>query len=163
MYKSSRPQRGVASIEFALGLFPFWLLVCVWVEMSYVSYIAGLTDLALAESARAVKKENVRYVDAFKKNIKSNSTLWSKFLDINNFKMSVHYLADIQALMNVTSVCQPDESEFKECGTAYNSAIAIYRVEYKYKPIFNYFFSDDQVLVRELIAIQENERSEFQV
>ncbi|KXO09531.1 Flp pilus assembly membrane protein TadE [Moritella sp. JT01] len=161
MNKILRKQHGVATIEFVLGLFPFWLLVCVWVEMSYVSYVSGLTDLALAESSRAVKKDEGSYMNQFKQSIRSNNTLWSQFLDPSNFKVSVHYIARLADLEDITSVCQPGEDEFKECGNEDNSAIAIYRVEYKYNPMFNYFLSDDQLLVRESIVIQEYERSEF--
>ncbi|CED58945.1 TadE-like protein [Moritella viscosa] len=163
MNKALRTQNGVATIEFALGLFPFWLLVCVWVEMSYVSYISGLTDLALAESSRSVKKDEDSYMNQFRQSIKSNNTLWSQFLDTSKFKVSVHYIASLKDLKNIKSVCEPGEDEFKECGIEVNSAIAIYRVEYNYNPMFNYFLSDDQFLVRESIVIQEYERDEFKL
>ncbi|MGC3834544.1 hypothetical protein ACPSKX_09790 [Moritella viscosa] len=80
-----------------------------------MSYISGLTDLALAESSRSVKKDEDSYMNQF------------------------------------------------QCGIEVNSAIAIYRVEYNYNPMFNYFLSDDQLLVRESIVIQEYERDEFKL
>lgn len=161
MNKILKKQSGVATIEFVLGFFPFWLLVCAWVEMSYVSYISGLTDLALAESSRAVKKDKNGYMNQFRRSIKNNGSLWSELLDTSKFKVSVHYITDLTMLKNTTSVCQPGYDDFKECGDESNSAIAIYRVEYKYDPIFNYFLADDQLLVRESIVIQEYERDEF--
>nr|WP_086940288.1 TadE family protein [Thaumasiovibrio occultus] len=50
-----------------------------------------------------------------------------------------------------------------DTGTALNSALAIYTLNYSYTPIFNLFFnlSDDIGLSREVIVIQEYERSEF--
>ncbi|WP_026032016.1 TadE family protein [Moritella marina] len=156
-----RPQSGVATIEFVLGLIPFWLLVCAWVEMSYVSYISGLTDLALAESSRVVKKRDGDYMNQFRRSIKSNGSLWSEFLDTSKFKVSIHYITDLKMLKSITAACKTGDDKFKECGVKNNSPIAIYRVEYEYDPIFNYFLTDEQLLVRESIVIQEYERDAF--
>lgn len=44
-------QRGIASIEFALGFMAFWLMCMAWVEMSYLSYVSAISDLAISEAA----------------------------------------------------------------------------------------------------------------
>lgn len=57
---SGSKQSGVATIEFVGGFFAFWLMCMAWVEMSFLSYVSSLGDLAIATAARETKKNRWR-------------------------------------------------------------------------------------------------------
>lgn len=56
-------QNGSASIEFVMGFMAFWFMCMAWVEMSYMSYISAINDLAISEVSRSAKKGEERYLD----------------------------------------------------------------------------------------------------
>ena len=56
-------QKGSASIEFVIGFMAFWFMCMAWVEMSYMSYISAVNDLAISEISRSAKKGNGQYLN----------------------------------------------------------------------------------------------------
>lgn len=56
MRRNKRRNKGIASIEFALGFVGFWLMCMLWVEMSYMSFVSAVTDITISEAARQSKK-----------------------------------------------------------------------------------------------------------
>ncbi|NLS13074.1 pilus assembly protein [Vibrio sp. SM6] len=159
--KRSR-QSGVISIEFALGFFLFWLMVMAWAELSYMSYVSAVNDVAIAEASRSAKKGTQAYMDAFERQLKKDDSFWGGFMDKNQFRASVRYVQDINALTQVQTICLPPQGEqMAECGVAQNSAIAIYYVGYQFDSIFDYFIDTKEVFGREVIVVQEYERDQF--
>lgn len=157
-------QQGVASIEFVIGFFAFWLMCMAWVEMSYMSYVSAINDMAISEVAREAKKGSHDYMETVQKVLHRNGSMWNTVIDGDKFQVTIHYLNSVDALTNVTHQCQIDVGETqKQCGEAHESSLAIYRVNYPFTPIFSYFLGLDGLLSREMIVVQEYERSKFEV
>ncbi|ROV57772.1 hypothetical protein EGH82_21495 [Vibrio ponticus] len=101
----------------------------------------------------------------FKRSIQDNNSIWANLVDINNFTFTIQYLEDEQQLKNLAvDYCSlaPGERQ-KACGNSQHSAIAVYRINYKYQPMFNYFINSEQLFAREVIVIQEYERDKFAI
>lgn len=159
-----RGQRGVASIEFVLGFMAFWLMSMAWVEMSYMSYVSAIGDLAIAEAARDSKTHDNDYMQAFQSVINDSNSLWADVVDKGQFRLSIQYLNDVNSLEGLVDPCEiPDSSSVAECGVATNSAIAVYRVDYDFNSIFTFFLDSSSLLSREVIVIQEYERDAFEI
>jgi tight adherence protein E len=170
---SRHKQKGVVAIEFALGFMAFWLMCMAWVEMSYMSYVSAICDVTIAQAASAAKKTDLEkdtatnkkeYLSLFQNALKKNGNLWGNVVDTNKFHTSVRYLSSVEDLAQTENPCIPDESTSqKVCGTANNSAIAIYHLTYDFKPIFTFFMDGTTVFSREVIVIQEYERTKFEI
>jgi len=163
MAKRSK-QRGIASIEFALGFLLFWLMCTVWVEMSYMSFISAINDVAIAEASRSAKISDGDYKQVFENALKKEGSIWQHIASSDKFRVTVQYLNDIGQLATMGAGCEVPEGESSaECGQAHESAIAIYHSDYDYQPIFNILLNERSVFSREVIVVQEYERSEFEV
>ena len=162
----SKKQRGIATIEFAIGFFSFWLMVGVWVEASYISYVSALGDYAVSEASRSAKKDTETYVDSFKSVLAKSDSAWSHIVSADNFRASVTYVKDLNSLYNLTATnnCVPPEgSQTATCGDSENfSAIAVYYIDYEVDNIFSYLFDSNSLFAREVIVVQEYERENFQ-
>lgn len=158
-----KKQRGVASIEFVLGFMAFWLMCSAWVEMSYMSYVSSLGDLAISQAARESKKlDSTDFLTKFDQVLKQSDSLWARIVDSKRFQFSVRYLKSFDELTKVKDACIPAKDETKqECGIAKGAAIAVYRISYNYQPIFNLFLDADNVFSREMVVIQEYQREKF--
>ncbi len=157
-------QKGVVTIEFALGFFAFWLLIAAWVEISYISYVTAIGDLAVSEASRMAKKDTQDYITVFNDVLNDSDTFWSRFVSSDNFTASVRYVRDLNELDAVTEVCAPATGGGTHtCGTETHSAIAIYYVSYNYDSIFGYFGDGSSVFAREIIVVQEYERDQFEI
>ncbi|SHO56530.1 TadE/TadG family type IV pilus assembly protein [Vibrio quintilis] len=165
---------GVATIEFVLGFMAFWWVCMAWVEMSYMSYVSALSDYAVSEAARISKLDDsndcqsgscqTTYFQLFQNALQNQQSLWARFIDTSDFTFSIQYVENQQALEQLgDSYCPVNSgSSFSECGTARHSTIAVYRVNYRYQPIFNFFLDAEQLFIREAIVIQEYERDQFE-
>lgn len=160
---TTRKQSGVASIEFVLGFMAFWLMCMAWVEMSYLSYISAISDLAISEAARSAKVSDGGYRAAFENVINDSDALWAGVVDESNFRLSVQYIGAVADLANVNPCEVPNGDTFAECGTAKDSAMAIYRIDYDFTSIFTYFMDTTSLVTREVIVIQEYERGAFEI
>lgn len=162
----TKKQRGIVSVEFAIGFFSFWLMVGVWVEASYISYVSALGDYAVSEASRAAKKDTETYVDTFKATLSRSDSAWSHIVSADNFRASVTYVKDLDSLYNLTATnnCVPPEgSQTATCGDAENlSALAVYYVDYQVDSYFSYLFNSNSLFAREVIVVQEYERENFQ-
>ncbi|RTZ14464.1 pilus assembly protein [Vibrio aquaticus] len=157
-------QKGVASIEFAIGFFAFWLMCMAWVEMSYISYISAINDLAISEITRTAKKGSDNYMDAVHEVLHREDSIWNQVVDGDDFQVTIQYVESIKDLVNVDEICSKvDVDESAECGNPDHAALAIYRINYRFKPIFSYFFTTQDLMSREMIVVQEYERSQFEV
>ncbi|MDA0148803.1 TadE/TadG family type IV pilus assembly protein [Vibrio sp. LaRot3] len=159
-----KKQKGVVSVELALGFFAFWLMVAAWAELSFMSYVSAVNDLAVAEASRTAKKDTQDYIDHFYNRLDESDSLWSGLVDKSKFKASVRYVPDMNALNQVNAICEPaGGTQTTECGTPANSAIAIYYISYDFSGIFSYFFDQDTIFGREVIVVQEYERDQFEI
>ncbi|MGF1698372.1 pilus assembly protein [Vibrio lamellibrachiae] len=157
-------QSGVASIEFVIGFFAFWLMCMAWVEMSYMSYISSINDLAISEVAREAKKGSRDYMATVQGVLHRDGSMWNTVVDGDNFQVTIQYLTSVGELVKITDQCQISASESqKECGNEQQSSLAIYQINYPFTPIFSYFLGLDGLLSREMIVVQEYERSKFEV
>jgi tight adherence protein E len=157
--------KGIATIEFAIGFIFFWYMCAAWVELSFMSYVSALGDLAIASATEQAKKyegDSKNFLTEFKNKLSDNNSLWSGLYSVDDFKISVVYLKDLDELSSYSFKCFPKEGETSaECGTATGSAIALYRINYDYTPIFNYSVDSNLIFSREMIVIQENQRDKF--
>ncbi|MEZ8103527.1 pilus assembly protein [Vibrio clamense] len=159
-----KKSKGVASIEFVLGFMAFWLMCMAWVEMSYMSYVSAIGDLAVSEAARDSKTHDRDYMQAFQNSINKSDSLWAGVVDGSNFRLSIQYLGSVNDLENMVDPCViPDGDNSQECGIAKDSSIAVYRIDYDFDSIFTYFMDSTSIFSREVIVIQEYERDSFEV
>ncbi len=167
-YQRRKQQTGVASIEFAIGFFAFWLMCMAWVEMSYLSYVSAIGDLAISQAALHGKRldDSTQFLADFKSVLTKSNSLWKYVADADDFTYSIRYVSSYDDLSNVTATCEPSDdsdSNSTECGNASGAAIAIYHISYNAPTIFNYFLDDDTLFSREAIVIQEYQRSDFDI
>ncbi|MBN8105314.1 TadE/TadG family type IV pilus assembly protein [Vibrio vulnificus] len=165
---SKKKNQGVVSVEFAIGFIFFWFMCAFWVEVSLMSYISSLGDLAISETVRQSKtlKNTNEFSNTFKNLLNNDRSLWNPFIKRENLAISVQYIKSIDDLANQDSsnVCVvPQGQQERICGTAGDSPIAVYRFSYQYKPIFNYFMDNKTLFTREMIAVQEYQRDKFNV
>lgn len=161
-FHKKKKQKGVVAIEFALGFMGFWLMCMAWVEMSYMSYVSAIGDLAIAEASREAKKDNDTYLASFQAVLNRDDSIWSNIVDSNNFVTTIRYVKDVDELVSVVDGCEPSQNQTSaECGSADKSSIAIYRISYDFDSMFTYFMDQTTVFTREVIVIQEYERSQF--
>lgn len=155
---------GVVTVEFALGFGLFWMMVVAWMEMSMMSYVSAISDLAISDASRQAKKETSSYISAFYQVLNESDSIWKNLVDEENFSASVRYVNSLDDLVAVANTCAVAEgSQTNTCGTESNSAIAIYSISYDYKSVFTYFLETESVFSREVIVVQEYERDQFQI
>ena len=147
-------QKGVATIEFAIGFMAFWAMCMVWAEMSYMSYISAVGDLAIATTARDVRTLEDDYKTAFEQALTKSNSIWPAIFKPGEFKVKACYFNTINALNNYTGGCAQPSPPSKEIA----SPIAIYSITYDYNSLFTFFISATTVFSREVIVIQENRR-----
>ncbi|MCF1428412.1 MAG: pilus assembly protein [Shewanella sp.] len=168
-------QRGVASIEFALGFFAFFMMCLTWMEIGYMAHVSSVTDVAIAEAAREAKLTSMEhpskgeasssgeFMQVFKQTLAEQTAGYGGLVDASKFRFTVQYLKSIEELGNYTGQCRAadDESIELECGEPKFSAIAVYAVEYDYQPMLSGFIAEPGMLRREVIVVQEYERDAF--
>ncbi|CCO49822.1 putative TadE-like protein [Vibrio nigripulchritudo SOn1] len=162
MRRNKRRIKGIASIEFALGFVGFWLMCMLWVEMSYMSFVSAVTDITISEAARQSKKSEDDYDKIFQSAVNRAGSVWGNVIDKTKLRMSVQYLASVKDLESHTKPCKiPDKENIATCGVQKNSAIAVYRLDYRFSPMLTYFSDTSSLFLREVIVIQEYERDKF--
>ena len=156
-------QGGVVAIEVALGMFGFLLMIFYWMEVSYMGFVSSVMDYTVAEVSREARTApDEDYRKKIEGIVKSGTdSLWVTFLNTEKIETSVRYFDSVDALEQEN--CRAEDSDCEE-GKALLAPIAIYRISYPYKPLILSLFMDadnSMTISREVIAIQEYERSEF--
>ncbi|WBA11234.1 pilus assembly protein [Salinivibrio kushneri] len=164
--KRNAPNRhsGVATIEFVGGFFAFWLMCAAWVEMSFMSYVSALGDLAISRAAQHAKKQKTEdFLSVFQQTLNDDSSLWHALIDVDNYRISVRYVDEYNTLATITEGCESEDEDDREtvCGEPEKAPIAIYNVSYDYQPTFNLFLDKNTLFSREMIVIQEYQRETF--
>ncbi len=163
MKKHYHHQKGSVSVELAMGFFGFWLMMMAWVEMSYLSYVNAITDLAIAEIGHSSKRENTDYHEAVLSRMTSENALWRFLVDEDKFTLSIRYYTNIGDFLDFDGKeCIKDEgTEINLCGEPEDRAIAVYGLSYEFKSIFSYFITKGLDIHREVMVVQEYERDQF--
>lgn len=162
--KNLNKQKGVASIEFALGFFVFWLCCVAWIEVNYLSYVSSTVDMVASESVREAKKSSFGYETVVKDVIQKQSESWGGLVDAEKFKGTIHYLKDRSELATAVCDLEPAAGEILWCGEPAGSSLAIYTISYEFNSIFSHFAANlDSLLKRKMIIIQEYERDQFDI
>lgn len=165
--KSLNKQSGVAAIEFAIGFIAFWLMCVVWIELSYISYVSALGDLMISQASRQSKlhSSDEDFIDQFENVIKNDDSIWKNLVNKENFRYSIRYVKDYDQLSTIKDSCESKDENTNslECDkpNVGQAPIAIYRISYQYEPIFSYFGDSKSIFSREMIVIQEYQRSAF--
>lgn len=172
----TRDERGVVSIEFALIIPIFLTLIFMWAEICFMSYVSSLGDFAISQTARSAKA-NLRRDEgtaAYAAAIESalNTTTFGKYFS-GKFSVDVRYLKSTE-LNQLSKACGYEVDA--DTGSLVNTCqlegyttgearpVAVYRISYNYTPIFaSLIFSGDAVFDREVIAVQEYERCDFDI
>ncbi|HHQ7228721.1 TPA: TadE/TadG family type IV pilus assembly protein [Salmonella enterica subsp. enterica] len=146
---------GTASIEFSLVLIPFLASILFILELCRIMYLAAAIDLVLAESARYTSLEPsvTDYEQTFNKMLNDNIVLWPLLSSGQSVDAKVRHCGKISDLVNAAISCTIDD-------TAGNKMLALYSLNYHYKPLF-FIFNDghfDSLLTRKIIYIQEAKR-----
>ena len=164
---SKTSKKGVVALEFAAGFAAFWGMCLLWLEMSYVSYVSALGDLLISNASYYAKlnpndlsdQNQLNFNDDFKKIIAEQDSLWSSIVSADGFTTNITYLKNYQELAQLNPDVCLLVPENEQCGNPIGSPIAIYRINYKYEPIFAKFFNaSTDIFSREMIVIQEYQR-----
>ena len=117
-----------------------------------------MIDLAVTEAAKSAKNDQAstsgEYQQRFNKMLKNRGgALWSFLEGQQDISINVYYASSIAEMI----------SSGGTAGNANNMPLARYKLEYHYQPMFFPFphFWVDNLLNREVIFVQEYERSKF--
>lgn len=161
---------GVAAIEFAIIGGLFFMMVFFIVEMSRIAYISGVLDLAASEGAKMSKNYDGGQSGGYKRKFSealyggSAGALWRSLIDEKNITLGVNFVnCDRTDCVDKTITALKNKPGISDGGDSKHAPIAIYRIAYQYTPMFFPFpgnvFND--LLVREVVFVQEYERSDF--
>lgn len=145
--------------------------------MAYMSYVSSVSDYAISESVRdakvVIQESKTRgettstsdFMRSFKRSIQAQGAFWGKAIDPSKFRISIQYFDDVSALLSYTENCETEDvnSDGWECGNPVNSTIALYRIDYDFKPMLSFFMDTKTLFSREVIVIQEYERDQFKI
>ncbi|MGB9096040.1 TadE/TadG family type IV pilus assembly protein [Erwinia sp.] len=151
-------QRGAASIEFAFTLIAFLFMVFFIFETARLAYISAVIDLAVSEAAKEAKNapaaSNSSYRDRFSRRLtEEGGVLWRSVTTADAVQINITYSSTLQEMISTGG--SPSSS--------LNKPIARYQLAFRYTPMFFPFpeFWATNLLVREVIFVQEYERSKF--
>ena len=153
-----RDNEGAASIEFSLTVILFIFLVLFVAEIARLSYISAVIDLAVSEAAKESKNASAvddgGYDNRFQKRItEQGGAIWGFLTRPDAVTMNITYADSINDMINTGG----------SAGNSRYKPLARYYLEYKYSPMFFPFpeIWVDNLLNREVIFVQEYERSKF--
>jgi tight adherence protein E len=161
---------GVAAIEFAIIGGLFFMMVFFIVEMSRIAYISGVLDLAASEGAKMSKNhdggERDGYIKKFSEALYGGSAgaLWRNLIKQDDIQLDISFVScDRTDCVGNTTATLNKEVNSRPSGDSRNAPIAIYRIAYQYTPMFFPFPGNvfNGLLVREVVFVQEYERSDF--
>lgn len=118
-------------------------------------YLTAAIDLVLAESARYTSLEPsvTNYEQTFNKMLNDNIVLWPLLASGQSVDATVLHCEKVSDLVSTSSSCSIDD-------TAGSKMLALYSLNYHYKPLF-FIFNDghfDSLFTRKAIYIQEAKR-----
>ncbi|HDY7971258.1 TPA: pilus assembly protein [Vibrio vulnificus] len=162
--------KGSLTVEVALVLPIFLSIIMGWIEMCMLSYSMSISDHVLSSSVIKAKKagsasatNSVEYDKLIEKYVKEYAgASWKYFVKDESLKVKIDYFKNYKDLIDCNKNYEIVENCPKRNDNPKNMAIGMYRLEYNYKPLFDYITPDFKVK-RELTAIQEYERCSFKI
>ena len=158
--------KGVSTIEFALTIPIFILLLSMIFELARISLLSAYLDFALSESSREAKNRylgSCDYQQIFADKLEKEK-IWQFLNSGGTFKISTKYTDNLDTLLaNQYRMPTFDDQGNMVSPTGSSAGLALYSFTYHYNawvplvprdwfsPIFN----------REIIVVQEYERSLF--
>jgi tight adherence protein E len=151
-----RSDSGAISLEFALLIGPFLLLVFLFLEICRVIFISAALDLAVAESGRSASFDSstaTNYRASFIHSLENNSQLWpwlgnSDDIDIED----VLYCRNVEELV-ANSCCASTPAS--------GAKLAVYSIKYHYNPVLAQLFLlssfKASLLSRKVVYVQHYE------
>lgn len=158
VYSFIKDRSATASIEFSLTVIFFILTIFFIAEVGRLAYVSSVIDLAVSEAAKDAKNvpssTNGDYRARFENRmLRQTGALWRFLTNSDAVDISMGYAGSIEEMNNSGG----------SSGNYRNQPIARYQVKYRYEPMFFLFpgFWADSLLNREVIFVQEYERSQF--
>ncbi|TKB58472.1 TadE/TadG family type IV pilus assembly protein [Ferrimonas aestuarii] len=144
-------QRGVFSIEFALGSMLMILTSFAIFELSRFIYLVNLTETALSESVRDTKvvegeRFNLDYQATLQSRLETRGEIWLHMLDPSRFNAKLESYASLEDL----AADLPSDN----CARC---PIVKAELSYDYQPIYYFGIIQDRQIRRTLLSIQEHE------
>jgi tight adherence protein E len=153
-----RDRRGAATIEFALTSIIFLTLVFFVAEISRLSYLSSMLDLAISEGAKEAKNAPYTTGDDYnsrfnKRMLDEGGMIWGFLSRKDAVSVTIRYAASIDDMIAGNT----SDTDYR------NRPIASYKLVYRYHPfLFPIPMTwASKLLTREVIFVQEYERSKF--
>lgn len=150
-------QQGVATIEFSLTVIVFIFMVLFVAETARLAYVSSVIDLAVSEAAKEAKNApssvDGGYRGRFEKRLtEQGGALWGFLTKADAADITIAYADSISDMIS-----NGGSSHFTK------QPLARYQLSYQYHPMFFPFpgFWANNLLTREVIFVQEYERSRF--
>lgn len=148
-----KEQRGVATLEFALLFFPFFLFLMTLIETMIIVYQLSAIDFITTNGGKYAStfSPSEGYEKKFQEYINSRRSKLLPFVYSNNaLKTHLKFCRSLVELEN--DQCSGNDNENK---------LIVYSIEYKLKPIFRIlrFSVDDEYSMSK--AVYYSERSEY--
>lgn len=159
---------GSMTVEAALGLPVFVVLVFFWIELCVMVFSMSMIDHVITTSVIEIKKmgessqkSSINYQNVINRQLSAaSSILGINAVDKGSVSISVKYIDDFYDL----KMCDSRYNKITDCphvtNRAESSPLAIYSIKYDYKPLVSPWFPKFEVK-REIMAVQEYERCEF--
>ncbi len=149
--QSRQKQKGVFSIEFALGAIVLFFTTFAVFEMCRFIYIINLTETALRESARDTRvyegqRNSVDYQQRFQQMFKQQGTLWHYLVDSSRYTLKINYFQNYPDLVN--------DRKLNSC---LNCPIAQYTLTYRYSLALRIPGITERSIQRSILMVQEHE------
>lgn len=156
-------QSGNITIEAVLGFPIIIAIVFVWIEICYFSYALNFLDHKLFNAATTAKKYNISIKSDYKSILikslnEENNYFVDRVVKKENIKSEVYYYTSYESLVLRDNKINNKVNKSKV--TSHNMPIAVYKLRYSYTPVLISFLGDIEIY-REIIALQEKERSQF--
>ena len=148
---SIKSQKGVFTIEFALGSILLFISIFAVFELCRFIYIINLTESSLRESARDSrlyegKRHSVNYQTRFEQMFSEKGQVWQSLVEPKRYTLTINYYRDYSALIrnNKTVSCQ-------DC------PLAEYSLVYSYIPMLRLPGIGERTLTRSILMVQEHQ------
>lgn len=142
--KFIKSNKAVASIEVAILILPFFLLIFCLIEAFLYAYKISVIDYVLDNSAKisATKKDEIK--DEFLKTLETNLLKFG--INLSNSKIKIEFCTTLDDYLDDS--CSEENNE--------DIALISYELQYKYAPIFlslrNVFDINEVIIFKALYA-----------
>ncbi|MGF1747821.1 MULTISPECIES: TadE family protein [Vibrio] len=156
MCAQKKRQKGVTTVEFAIGAMVLILTTLMIFESSYHIYVNNLVDYALRETVRntqfyAGSSTHDNYKTRIDDLVTGDGHLWNFMAPHENFTLTGKYFNSYSDFVNNTGLSEDDE------GFTGAYTLAELTLSYEYTPIINIFGNGPQTISRTTVLNLEHE------